>query len=44
MVLAGYGSVVGAWTAYVLSIPFMVFVLPYFLGAVFLTAETLNDD
>ena len=36
IVLAGYGSVAGAWTAYVLSIPFMVFVLPYFLGAVLL--------
>ena len=39
MILAGYGSAAGAWTAYVLSIPFMVFVLPYFLGAVLLTVE-----
>lgn len=38
MILAGYGSAAGAWTAYVLSIPFMVFVLPYFLGAVLLRA------
>ncbi len=36
VVLAGYGSTVGAWTAYVLTIPFMVFVLPYFLGAALL--------
>jgi hypothetical protein len=36
IVLAGYGNAAGAWTAYVLSIPFMVFVLPYFLGAVLL--------
>jgi len=37
LVLAGYGSAAGAWTAYVLTIPFMVFVLPYFLGATLLT-------
>ena len=36
-ILAGYGSAVGAWTAFVLSIPFMVFVLPYFLGAALVT-------
>ena len=42
IVLAGYGSAAGAWTAYVLSIPFMVFVLPYFLGAVLLTTESPN--
>ena len=36
VILAGYGSSVGAWTAYVLTIPFMVFVPPYFLGAVLL--------
>jgi hypothetical protein len=39
VILAGYGSVAGAWTAYVLSIPFMVFVLPYFLGAGLLRGE-----
>jgi hypothetical protein len=39
IMLAGYGSAAGAWTAYVLSIPFMVFVLPYFLGAVLLRGE-----
>lgn len=33
IILAGYGSAVGAWTALILTIPFMVFVLPYFLGA-----------
>ena len=36
-ILAGYGSAAGAWTAYVLTIPFMVFVLPYFLGAMLIT-------
>jgi hypothetical protein len=36
VILAGYSSTVGAWTAYVLTIPFMVFVLPYFLGAALL--------
>jgi hypothetical protein len=48
IILAGYGSAAGAWTAYVLSIPFMVFVLPYFLGAVFLGGKaaehTLHID
>jgi hypothetical protein len=29
IILAGYGSTVGAWTAYVLTIPFTLFVLPY---------------
>jgi hypothetical protein len=43
IILAGYGSAAGAWTAYVLSIPFMVFVLPYFLGAVLLTVESPNS-
>jgi hypothetical protein len=36
IVLAGYGSAAGAWTAYVLSIPFVVFFLPYFVGAALL--------
>lgn len=36
IVLAGYGSAAGAWTAYVLTIPFMVFVLPYFVGVALL--------
>jgi hypothetical protein len=48
IVLAGYGSAAGAWTAYVLSIPFMVFVLLYFLGAVLLGGKadepTLQKD
>ena len=42
IILAGYGSAAGAWTAYVLSIPFMVFVLPYFLGAVLLVEMPPN--
>lgn len=32
ILLAGGGSVAAAWTAYVLTIPFMVFILPYFVG------------
>jgi hypothetical protein len=44
IVLAGYGSVVGAWTAYVLSIPFMVFVLPYILGTVLLRVEVAEHS
>jgi hypothetical protein len=48
IILAGYGSVAGAWIAYMLSIPFMVFVLPYFLGAVLLGGKaaerTLHMD
>ena len=32
IVLAGGGSTAAAWTAFVLSIPFMVFILPYFVG------------
>ena len=42
IILAGYGSAAGAWTAYVLSIPFIVVVLPYFLGAALLAAESPN--
>jgi hypothetical protein len=30
--LAGGGSMAAAWTVFVLTIPFMVFVLPYFMG------------
>jgi hypothetical protein len=48
IILAGYGSVAGAWIAYMLTIPFMVFVLPYFLGAVLLGGKaaerTLHMD
>ena len=36
IILAASGSAVAAWTAFVLSIPFMVFVLPYFMGVVIL--------
>ena len=34
--LVGTDALIGAWTAYVLTIPFIVFVLPYFLGAALL--------
>jgi hypothetical protein len=48
VILAGYGSAAGAWVAYVLSIPFMVFVPPYFLGAALLfrrpVDRTLHKD
>ena len=30
--LAGGGNVAAAWTAYILTIPFMAFILPYFIG------------
>lgn len=36
IILAGGGSVVAAWTAYILTAPFMVFILPYFAGVVLL--------
>jgi hypothetical protein len=42
VILAGYGSAAGAWIAYVLSIPFMVFVPPYFLGAALLVRRPVN--
>jgi hypothetical protein len=32
IVLAGGGSVAAAWTAYILTVPFMAFILPYFVG------------
>jgi hypothetical protein len=32
IILAGSGSTAAAWTAYILTIPFMVFILPYFVG------------
>jgi hypothetical protein len=32
ILLAGGGSTVAAWTAYILTVPFMVFILPYFVG------------
>lgn len=32
IILAGYGNAVAAWTVFVLTIPFMAFILPYFLG------------
>jgi hypothetical protein len=36
ILLAGVGSTVAAWTAYILTVPFMVFILPYFAGVTFL--------
>ena len=32
IILAGSGSTAAAWTAYILTVPFMVFILPYFVG------------
>jgi hypothetical protein len=35
LILAGLilaGSAVAAWTVFILTIPFMVFILPYFMG------------
>lgn len=40
ILLAGAGSTVAAGTAYVLTIPFMVFVLPYFAGVALLRQGT----
>ena len=34
LILAGSGSPVAAWTAFTLTIPFMVFILPYFVGVI----------
>jgi hypothetical protein len=36
IILAGVGSVVAAWTAYILTAPFMVFILPYFVDTALL--------
>jgi hypothetical protein len=36
IILAGSGSAGAAWTVFVLTIPFMVFVLPYFVGVALL--------
>lgn len=30
--VAGYGSAIAAWTVFVLTIPFMAFIMPYFVG------------
>jgi len=32
LILAGSGSAVAAWTVFILTISFMVFILPYFMG------------
>ena len=42
-VLAGSGSVAAAWTVFVLTIPFMVFVLPYFVGVALLGRGSQRD-
>jgi hypothetical protein len=36
IILAGVSSVVAAWTAYILTAPFMVFILPYFVDTALL--------
>ena len=36
IILAGYGSAAAAWAAYILTIPFLVFILPYFVGVALL--------
>jgi hypothetical protein len=36
IVTAGSGSVAAAWAVFILTIPFMVFVLPYFMGVALL--------
>ncbi len=43
IVLAGAGSVVGAWAAFVVTIPFMAFVLPYLLGVALIRAGAGNS-
>ena len=40
IVLAGGGSGAAAWTAFILTAPFMVFVLPYYLGVALLTRRS----
>jgi hypothetical protein len=37
------GSVVAAWTVFILTIPFMVFVLPYFVGVALLGRGSQGD-
>jgi hypothetical protein len=32
------GSAVAAWTVFILTIPFMVFILPYFVGVALMNA------
>lgn len=43
IILAGGGNVVAAWTAYILTAPFMVFILPYFAGVALLRREDHGD-
>lgn len=42
IILAGTGSVIAAWTAFILTAPFMVFVLPYFLGTALVRGRALE--
>ncbi len=41
--LAGAGNVGAAWTAYILTAPFMVFILPYFVGVALLRRGDSNS-
>jgi hypothetical protein len=43
IILAGSGSAGAAWTVFVLTIPFMVFVLPYFVGVALLGRGSQGD-
>ena len=38
LILAGSGSTAAAWTVFILAIPFMVFILPYFVGVALMNA------
>ena len=38
LILAGSGSAAVAWTVFILAIPFMVFILPYFVGVALMNA------
>jgi hypothetical protein len=43
LVLAARGSVAAAWAVFVLTIPFMVFVLPYFMGVALVRRDYRGD-
>ena len=43
LILAGSGSTAAAWTVYVLTIPFMMFILPYFMGVVLIQHSDPRD-
>jgi hypothetical protein len=38
LILVGSGSTAAAWTVFILAIPFMVFILPYFVGVALMNA------